>query len=77
MFAGAKTLFVTGERGDESPNRARYAEFERHRADRRDGVEGGISSRKGGNSRKMGGITLKLGPTVYVFTVNSYLTVAS
>jgi hypothetical protein len=25
----------------------------------------------------MGGITLKLGPTVYVFTVNSYLTVAS
>ncbi|PYD61394.1 phosphoadenosine phosphosulfate reductase domain-containing protein [Gluconacetobacter entanii] len=36
-FSHARTLFVTGEREAESANRARYAVFERHRADCRDG----------------------------------------
>ena len=36
-FAGKRILFVTGERGEESANRARYAEFEPHSADLRDG----------------------------------------
>ena len=36
-YGGIKTLFCTGERGEESPNRSRYAPFEKHRADRRDG----------------------------------------
>lgn len=40
LFERSKTLFVTGERGEESPNRARYAQFEPHRADRRDGKKG-------------------------------------
>lgn len=39
-FAGSRTLFVTGERGEESPNRARYAQFEPHRADNRNGKKG-------------------------------------
>lgn len=37
-FTGARVLFVTGERGEESANRARYNVFEPHLADRRDGV---------------------------------------
>lgn len=37
-FVGERILFITGERGEESPNRARYAEFEPHAADRRDGA---------------------------------------
>ena len=36
-FANSRTLFITGERGEESPNRARYSFFEPHRADRRAG----------------------------------------
>lgn len=40
LFADSKTLFVTGERGEESPNRARYAQFEKHRADNRAGKKG-------------------------------------
>jgi 3'-phosphoadenosine 5'-phosphosulfate sulfotransferase (PAPS reductase)/FAD synthetase len=36
-FAGKRILFVTGERAEESTNRARYAEFEPHAADLRDG----------------------------------------
>lgn len=36
-YAGIRTLFVTGERAEESANRSRYQAFERHRADRRDG----------------------------------------
>ena len=35
-FQDSRTLFVTGERAEESPNRARYATFARHDADRRD-----------------------------------------
>lgn len=31
MFRGKRILVVTGERAEESANRARYAEFERHR----------------------------------------------
>lgn len=36
-FNGLKTLVVTGERGEESSARAKYKEFEPHRADLRDG----------------------------------------
>lgn len=36
-FANSRTLVVTGERAEESPARARYCEFERHRADNRQG----------------------------------------
>lgn len=36
-FHHARTLFVTGERAAESANRARYAAFEPHRSDLRDG----------------------------------------
>jgi 3'-phosphoadenosine 5'-phosphosulfate sulfotransferase (PAPS reductase)/FAD synthetase len=36
-FLNRRVLIVTGERADESPNRARYAVFERHRTDNRDG----------------------------------------
>lgn len=36
-FQDSRTLFVTGERAEESANRARYASFEPHRADRRHG----------------------------------------
>jgi 3'-phosphoadenosine 5'-phosphosulfate sulfotransferase (PAPS reductase)/FAD synthetase len=35
-FNGKRTLFITGERAEESPGRARYATFERHRTDKRD-----------------------------------------
>ncbi|MFT8419757.1 MAG: hypothetical protein ABF636_13155, partial [Acetobacter sp.] len=35
-FLGSRTLFVTGERAEESPNRARYAVFGPHRTDTRD-----------------------------------------
>lgn len=37
-FVGKRTLVITGERAEESPNRARYSEFEPHKADNRDGV---------------------------------------
>ncbi|MPR06311.1 phosphoadenosine phosphosulfate reductase [Microvirga tunisiensis] len=37
-FLGKKTLFVTGERAQESSARARYKTFEPHRTDRRDGT---------------------------------------
>jgi 3'-phosphoadenosine 5'-phosphosulfate sulfotransferase (PAPS reductase)/FAD synthetase len=36
-FLSGRTLVVTGERAEESPSRARYATFERHRTDTRDG----------------------------------------
>jgi hypothetical protein len=36
-FRGARTLFITGERAEESANRARYAHFEPHRSDLRNG----------------------------------------
>ena len=36
-FLGRRTLVVTGERAEESPSRARYASFEPHRTDTRDG----------------------------------------
>lgn len=36
-FNDRRVLIVTGERADESPNRARYALFERHRTDNRAG----------------------------------------
>jgi len=36
-FRNKKILFITGERAEESPNRAKYAEFEPHRADLRNG----------------------------------------
>lgn len=36
-FTLGKTLVVTGERAEESPNRARYATFEPHRTDNRHG----------------------------------------
>ena len=36
-FEGARTLLLTGERAEESANRARYAPFEPHRADLRGG----------------------------------------
>ncbi len=36
-FRNARTLFFTGERGEESANRAKYKKFEKHKADRRDG----------------------------------------
>lgn len=36
-FYDGKTLFVTGERAQESPGRAKYAIFEPHRADNRGG----------------------------------------
>jgi 3'-phosphoadenosine 5'-phosphosulfate sulfotransferase (PAPS reductase)/FAD synthetase len=37
-FVGKRTLFVTGERAEESAGRARYARCEPHRADTRDGA---------------------------------------
>jgi len=37
-FLNRRTLFVTGERAEESPNRARYAAFEPHRTDTRHGT---------------------------------------
>jgi 3'-phosphoadenosine 5'-phosphosulfate sulfotransferase (PAPS reductase)/FAD synthetase len=37
-FHGRRTLFVSGERAAESPCRARYAAFEPHRTDRREGA---------------------------------------
>jgi 3'-phosphoadenosine 5'-phosphosulfate sulfotransferase (PAPS reductase)/FAD synthetase len=37
-FAGKRTLIVTGERADESKNRARYPSFEVDRADNREGA---------------------------------------
>ncbi|WP_322883856.1 phosphoadenosine phosphosulfate reductase domain-containing protein [Microvirga lotononidis] len=37
-FLGKKTLFVTGERAQESAARARYKTFEPHRTNRRDGT---------------------------------------
>jgi 3'-phosphoadenosine 5'-phosphosulfate sulfotransferase (PAPS reductase)/FAD synthetase len=40
-FRHTRTLVVTGERAEESANRARYAVFEPHRADRRDSVRVG------------------------------------
>lgn len=36
-FAGKRTLFVTGERAEESSNRANYLSFEPHRKDTRNG----------------------------------------
>lgn len=39
-FEDSKTLFITGERAEESSARARYAEIEVHRADRRNGRKG-------------------------------------
>lgn len=36
-FRHRKTLVITGERAAESPGRARYADFERHRSDARTG----------------------------------------
>lgn len=36
-FKGSRTLFISGERRQESANRAKYNEFEAHRADCRDG----------------------------------------
>lgn len=36
-FENSKTLFITGERAEESPARAKYATFEVHRADCRNG----------------------------------------
>jgi 3'-phosphoadenosine 5'-phosphosulfate sulfotransferase (PAPS reductase)/FAD synthetase len=36
-FRSGRTLFVTGERAAESPNRARYAAFQHHEADLRTG----------------------------------------
>lgn len=36
-FLDGKTLVITGERAEESPNRARYAKFEPHRNDLRQG----------------------------------------
>ncbi|MFT8809295.1 phosphoadenosine phosphosulfate reductase family protein [Gluconobacter sp.] len=37
-FLNRRTLMVTGERAEESPARARYAAFERHRTDTRNGT---------------------------------------
>lgn len=37
-FTVGRTLVITGERAEESANRARYATFEPHRADNRDGA---------------------------------------
>lgn len=37
-FQDGKTLVITGERAQESPSRARYKTFERHRCDNRDGA---------------------------------------
>lgn len=36
-FLHSKTLFITGERREESPNRARYNQLEAHAVDRRNG----------------------------------------
>ena len=36
-FEGRRTLFITGERAEESAARAKYVPFERHRSDLRDG----------------------------------------
>lgn len=36
-FLNSKTLFITGERRDESPNRAKYNQMEAHAVDRRHG----------------------------------------
>lgn len=38
-FRNSKTLFVSGERAEESPNRARYKTFEPHRKDARDSIK--------------------------------------
>ncbi len=38
-FTGARTLVVTGERAEESPNRASYSTFEPHRVDNRQGKQ--------------------------------------
>lgn len=38
-FRNSRTLFVTGERGEESPGRARYTPFAPHRSDRRKGKQ--------------------------------------
>lgn len=35
-FRGKRTLVISGERAEESPNRAKYAEFEPDKADKRD-----------------------------------------
>ncbi len=43
-FEGKKTLFITGERAEESPQRAKYVESEIHRSDPR-------KNRKTGNGR--------------------------
>lgn len=37
-FQTGRTLVITGERAEESTNRARYAQFEPHRTDSRDGT---------------------------------------
>ena len=37
-FVGKRVLFVTGERAEESPGRAKYKTYEPHRADNREGV---------------------------------------
>ena len=39
-FHNSKTLFVTGERREESPNRSRYNQLEYHHSDRRNGRSG-------------------------------------
>jgi 3'-phosphoadenosine 5'-phosphosulfate sulfotransferase (PAPS reductase)/FAD synthetase len=39
-FLGKKTLFITGERRDESSNRSKYNQFEPHHCDCRDGRKG-------------------------------------
>lgn len=36
-FCNSRTLFISGERAEESPQRSRYLSFEPHRTDRRDG----------------------------------------
>ena len=38
-FNGSRTLFVTGERAEESSARAKYKDFEPHRSDLRDGTK--------------------------------------
>lgn len=37
-FSGKKTLFITGERGEESEARSKYEQFEPHQCDRREGA---------------------------------------
>ncbi|WP_291599235.1 phosphoadenosine phosphosulfate reductase family protein [Bacteroides sp.] len=38
-FRGIRTLVLSGERGEESPQRAKYAIWEKDRADRRNGIK--------------------------------------